>query len=191
MGKKIFLGGLAGGIVVFAMLSFWHVATSVGETGVHSLPAEDSLGAAMGSAIHYPGMYFFPGMTMTPGLTKEQQRAVQSQWNEKFLKGPTGILIYHPGGVEFSFGKALTIQFVICLLSALLIAGMLGMAAGGFGGYGSRVLFVTLASLFAGIFMELPLWNWYGFPTDFTIAQIGISVASWLVAGLVMAKIVK
>ena len=190
MGRKIFLGGLVGGIAVFAMLSVWHMATTVAETGIRSLPAEDTVLEAMRSSIHDPGFYFFPGITMTPGMTKEQQRAAQEQWNEKAHRGPAGILIYRPS-LEFNFGKALAVQFAICLVSAFLIAWMLGMSAGGLRTFGSRVLFVTLAGLFAGIFMDLPLWNWYGFPTDYTIAHIGTNAVSWLIAGLAMAGIVK
>jgi hypothetical protein len=34
-------------------------------------------------------------------------------------------------------------------------------------------------------------WNWYGFPFDYTMAQIVIEVVSALVAGLAIAAVLK
>jgi hypothetical protein len=37
----------------------------------------------------------------------------------------------------------------------------------------------------------VPYWNWYGFPTDFTLAQIVENTVGWFLAGLVLALIVR
>jgi hypothetical protein len=65
------------------------------------------------------------------------------------------------------------------------------MAGGGLQSYGAKVLFVAVVSLFAALFGNLPYWNWYSFPTDYTIAYMGTSVLAWSVAGLGMAKVMK
>ena len=191
MFKKIVLGGIIGGVIVFIALSIVHMASGLGEVGVKSLPAEGILGPAMHLAIHEPGFYFFPAPDMAPGKTKEQKDAAQKQWEEKWRKGPTGILIYSPGGTPFSFGKLLTNQFVICLAAASLIAWLLAMAGGGLQSYGSKVLFVAIVGLFAGVFVDLPYWNWYGFPADYTITRIVTDAVCWAIAGLGMAKVMK
>ena len=191
MGKKIFLGGLVGGVVVFAVLNILHLATPLGEVGIHYLPEEGAVVSAMRGAVRESGFYFFPGMARTPGMTRAQQQAEQAKWAEKYREGPWGILIYHTGGAEFRFGKLLAIQFGICLLAAFLIAWMLATAAGGLASYGSRVGFVALPSLFAGVFVDLPYWNWYGFPSNYTLVHIVSNVVAWGIAGLAMAKIVK
>jgi hypothetical protein len=189
--KRIVLGGITGGVIVYIALSIVHMATGLGEVGVKSLPAEDTLAPALRSAIHQSGFYFFPAPDMTPGRTKEQKDASQKLWEQKWLEGPNGILIYSPGGVPFNFGKLLGNQFVICLIAAFLIAALLAMAGGGLQSYGSKVLFVAIVGLFAGVFVDLPYWNWYGFPADYTITRIASDTVCWAIAGLGMAKVMK
>jgi len=96
MGKNVILGGLVGGVIAYIVLSIVHMATGLGEVGIKNLPAEAVLAPAMKLAIHDPGFYFFPGMEVTPGMTKEQQHAAMQRQEQKWLEGPTGILIYSP-----------------------------------------------------------------------------------------------
>jgi len=191
MGKKIVLGGLAGAIVAFVFLGFLHMATHLGEVGVTFLPDQAAALPMMRMAIHEPGMYMFPGDAAMATAKGAQQKAAMDKYQAEYKQGPTGILIYIPGGQEFSFGHLLVNQFGITLLAALVVAWMLGMAAGSLASYGSRVLFVALPSVFAGIFNDLPYWNWYNFPANYTVAHILGNVVCWVLAGLVMAKIIK
>jgi hypothetical protein len=39
--------------------------------------------------------------------------------------------------------------------------------------------------------VDIPQWNWYGFPTIFTAAQFAVHLIGFLLAGSVVAKIVK
>jgi hypothetical protein len=70
------------------------------------------------------------------------------------------------------------------------LRGILGIAVGSTT-FGSRVLIVLLVSIVSGVIYDLPYWNWYGFPMNYTIAHIASWVISWGVAGLGMAAIVK
>lgn len=189
--KKIVLGGLTGAVISYIVLSIVHMATGLGEVGVKNLPAEEILAPMMRAAIHEPGFYFFPGVEMKSGMTKDQEKAAQDRWAEKWREGPHGIMIYSPGGAAFNFGKLLAIQFEICIVSALLIAWLLAMAGGGLQSYGAKVLFVAIVALFAALFGNLPYWNWYAFPTGYTIAYMATSVLAWSIAGLGMAKVMK
>lgn len=191
MAKKISMGGLVGGVIVYIVLSIVHLATGLGELGIKNLPAEAILGPAMKMAIHDPGFYFFPGLEVKPGMSKEEQHAAMERQQQKWLEGPTGILIYRPGGTPFSFPKLLVVQFGICVVSALLIAWLLATAGGGLQSYGAKVLAIAIIALFAGIFENLPYWNWYGFPADYTISLMGTNLVSWIIAGLGMARVMK
>jgi hypothetical protein len=190
MGKKILLGGLLGAVVVFLMSSIFHMATQLGEVGIQGLPNEEGVRAAMRNSIHEPGFYFFPQANMDPGRSKEQKQADQDAYLAKYKQGPTGILIYSPGGVEMQFGKLLGNQFLFGLVGALLLAWILGVTAGATT-YGTRVLIAIAAGLFGGFVYTMPYWNWYGFPTNYVISEIGTMVVSWAVAGLAMAAVVK
>ena len=191
MMKRILLGCVAGGIAIFLVATVWHMVLGLGEIGIQNLPGGEAVLSAMRGAIRQPGFYFFPGMERSPGMTKEQQKAEEQKWAEKYRVGPSGILIYEPRGEEFRFGRLLLNQFGIGLVAALVVACLLAMAAGGLPSYGSRVLFVALLGVFASLIIDLPYWNWYGFPANYTLAHMASVVICWGVTGLVMAAIVK
>jgi hypothetical protein len=190
MGKKILLGGLLGAVVVFLMSSIFHMATHLGEVGIQNVPNEEAVLAALRNSIHEPGFYFFPGANMDPGRTKEQVHADYEKQLAKWKEGPTGILIYSPGGTDLQFGRLLANQFLFGLVGSLLLAWILGATAGATS-YGTRVLIVTAAALFGGFVYTMPYWNWYNFPTNYIVSEISTMVVSWAVAGLAMAAVVK
>jgi hypothetical protein len=190
MAKRIILGGLIGAVTVFLALSVVHMLTGLAEAGVKAMPEEDAVMAAMRSSIHEPGFYFFPGTSMSAGRTKEQQDAEQKRYQEKYEQGPNGVLIYHPGGQAFSFGKLLVNQFVLNLVEAFLAAGVLALLPVGTS-YGTRVLVVVLMALFAVMGTNAEYWNWYGFPGRYTLGYSLGSVLSWVAGGLAMAPFVK
>lgn len=105
MGKKVFLGGILGGVVVFLMSSVFHMATQLGEVGIRGLPNEDVVKAALRSSIQEPGFYFFPAPNLTPGRSKEQVAADNAAQMAKWKEGPTGIVIYNPGARSCNSGS--------------------------------------------------------------------------------------
>ena len=46
---------------------------------------------------------------------------------------------------------------------------------------------VAAAALFSWLSVMVPYWNWYRFPTSFTVAGLIEQVVGWLLAGAVMA----
>ncbi|MGB7023885.1 MAG: hypothetical protein WBD73_08820 [Candidatus Acidiferrales bacterium] len=72
MTKRVLLGALVGGIVVFIVGALLHTVVGLAEVGVQSIPQEDTVLSAMRSAIPAAGFYVFPAPNMTPGRTKEQ-----------------------------------------------------------------------------------------------------------------------
>jgi hypothetical protein len=190
MTRRIILGGVVGGIVVFFVSFLWHMVSGLGEVGVHNLPNEDAVLMVMRASIHEPGFYFFPGANMSPGRTKEQQQADNVAYNEKYKQGPTGVLIYRTGGEEMNFGKLLANQFLFGLVGALLLAWILALTSGATS-YGTRALIVLVISVFSAVVFDLPYWNWYGFPMNYTMSHMAGGILSWSVAGLAMAAMVK
>jgi len=190
MAKKVLLGGIVGAVIVFLLSAVFHMATKLGEMGIQNLPGEGAIETAMRTSIHESGFYFFPGMTGGPGQSERPTPAQQKEFLDKYKQGPTGILIYHPGGEELNFGKRLVVQFMIGLVAAFLAAWILAMTASATT-FSGRVLIITLMALFAGVYMSLPYWNWYGFPTNYTVAYIFTVVVSWLIAGFGMAAVMK
>jgi hypothetical protein len=188
MGKKILFAGLAGGVVVFLVSAFFHMATSLGEYGIKQFQNEDAVLATLRASIPESGLYLFPAAGTMSG--KDQSRANQAAYLEKYENGPTGILAYRTGGAELEFGRRLVCQFLFGLVGALILAWILGLTVQTTT-YGSRVLIVFLSSVFAALVYSLPYWNWYGFPLSYTVAYIATWTLSWTVAGLAMAAILK
>jgi hypothetical protein len=189
MGKRIVLAALAGGVLVFIVSGILHSSTHLGEVGIRSIPKEDLVLLTMRNSIPEPGFYYFPAPNLSP-MSKEQKEAEQSKYLAKFKQGPTGILIYKPGGEDLNFGKLLVIQFLIGLIAAFIAAWILGATVSATT-YGTRVMIVVLIGLFAEIYIDLPYWNWYGFPMNYTIGHLLGGILSWAVAGLAMAATVK
>ena len=88
------------------------------------------------------------------------------------------------------FKKLLGGEFAIDVVSAFFLAYILAMGAGGVSSYRKRAFAVTLAGLFAVVFLGLEYWNWYNFPTNYTCAYIVTGVLDWFFAGLAMAAVV-
>ena len=191
MTKKVLLGALVGGVVVFIVGALLHTVLGLGEVGVKALPQEETVLSAMRAAIPASGFYIFPAPNMTPGRSKAQKDSDTAAYMAKYQQGPTGILVYSPGSSAMSIGRLLGGEFVIDVVSAFFLACILAMGAGGVSSYWKRVFAVTLAGLFAVVFLGLEYWNWYNFPTNYTCAYILTGVLDWFFAGLAMAAIVK
>jgi len=187
MGKKILLGTVVGAVVIFLVSFVWHEFTPFAEAGVKNLPHDDVLTAAMRLAISEPGWYMFPTMD----LAKQNDSAEMKKYAEKFRRGPTGVLIYKPGGTDFNFPVLLAKQFVYGLLAALVVCVLLAMCSGSLAGYGQRVLFVALVATFPGLVTDLPYWSWYGFPGNFSASHFFEVLVTWTVTALVLAAVVK
>lgn len=187
--KNVLLNTVVGAVAVFLLSSIWHVATPLGEVGVKNLPHEALLAPALQLAIPDAGFYFFPGINTSKELTKEQQAAEQTRYLNAFKQGPTGILIYTPGGKDFNFGKLLVNQFLLSLVLAFFIACILAATAGGTT-YGQRVLMVAVISAFGALIVPIQYWNWYQFPANYTIAYAAGIFICWGLTGVVMASLV-
>ncbi len=188
MGKRVLLGGLVGSVIVFLVSAAWHMAPGLGEIGVKALPGEDTVLSGLRASLHEPGLYFFPAPNMSTSRSREQMKADEAAYFEKYRQGPVGILVYQTGGEGFNFGKLLVNQFLLGLVASFIVAWILALTAASTT-YGTRVLLVLAMTLFGVFVYDLPAWNWYGFPMDYTLAHSASWLVSWGIAALAMAKI--
>jgi hypothetical protein len=181
---KVVLGGLLAGIVVFFWGAFAHMVLPLGKMGVRQIPNEEPVLEAVRNSIREPGFYFLPGKDMSKQASESEEQA----WLEKVKKGPVGVLIVRPSGGEAMSPRQLGTELATNVVSALLAAFLLTAVQSGYWG---RVLFVTLLGVFGFLTISVPYWNWYGFPADFTAAEAIDQVVGWLLAGLVLARLVR
>jgi hypothetical protein len=189
MTTRVFLAAILGGIAMFIWSFIAHDLLPLGETGIHELNNEpamlDALKTNLGEA---RGLYHFPGHKAGPNATRQEKGDAMKRAVEKAARGPSGVLLYHPTR-EFTFGKLLGIEFATELLEAILIVFLLTQTR--IESFGGRVGFVLVTGILAAVTTNIPYWNWYGFPTDYTAAYMFIEIIGFLCVGLVAASLLK
>ncbi len=186
MAKRVVIAGILGGVVIFLWGYLAHTVLGLGEVGLKELSNEQAVVGALRASTSEPGFYFFPGVGMTTGASPEQMRAAM----QKTAGGPYGIVIWHPSGAEYITPRRLGVQFGLNVVQALFAAILLSCATG-LSSYVSRVGFVLLAGLLAALSTNIEYWNWYSFPSNYTLGYMATQIIGFLLAGFVVAGFVK
>ncbi len=164
-----------------------HDLLPLGEMGVRLIPNEDAVTSVLQMNLgDNSGFYVFPSGGLTPGATREQKQAAMKKAEEQMAEGAGGVLIYRPKRI-FNFPKRLGIEFVTEVIESLLAVFLLAQT--GIRGFGGKVGFIFTAGTLAAIVTNVPYANWYGFPKDFTLAQMVMTVVGYLLIGIVAALI--
>jgi hypothetical protein len=176
---------------MFIWTSIAHMALPLGEAGIDEIPNESAVLGAMQSNIgDKTGLYIFPGLGIGKNATREEKSAAMKQMQQRIAANPSGILMYHPPGRPFAFGKALVVEFSTEVLQAILVIWLLAQTR--IGTFGGRVGFVLIAGILAAITTNISYWNWYGFPGVYTASYILIEIVGFVLvgvaAGLVLRK---
>jgi hypothetical protein len=182
--RSWFAAGIAGAILMFIWSSVVHVATPLGQVGLSQIPNEAPVLAAMHNSMgDKPGLYFFPWVD-------PKSKDMMAETTARMKTNPSGILIYHPpgGGIEM-MAKTLTIEFVKEAVCALIAAFLLAQTM--IAGFAARVGFVSLVGIVAGVTTNVSYWNWYGFPTDYTLAYTFMNVTELMAAGIAIALVLR
>jgi hypothetical protein len=184
--KSLVLGAVLGGITAFAWsfisweLFPWH------EKQLRSFQNEDEVLAIIASHAPQSGNYLLPTGPPEEGLTSDQKKAAQEIRMQKMQKGPLMFAAIRKEGFG-SFPKTLITQVLYQMLAALLLTWMLLQTAGL--SYARRVAFVAVAGLAASVIADLPNWNWWGYSGAYTAVSLIDYTLTWLLAGLVIAKV--
>jgi hypothetical protein len=181
---KILSGALAAGVVVFFWGAIAHMALPIGTMGIRQIPGEDKVVTAIKDTIREPGFYFIPGRDMSKPLSKTEEEAYTAKINQ----GPFGVMVIHPEGSDNMSPRQLLTELGSSVIAALIAALVLTQVRSGYLG---RVLVVTSMGLFGFTSVLVSYWNWYGFPTDFTIGAALDEIIGWFLAGLVLAAIIR
>jgi hypothetical protein len=188
--KRLLLAAVLGGLALFLWGTLAHVVLPLGQVGIKEIPQEPPVLAAMKTAMPEAGFYFFPGIGVGPSATRQEKDAAMQQFQQKYMAGPHGILIYHPSGTTPMSPRQLLIELGLNIVQALLAAWLL-MLAPELTSYTSRVGLVVVAGILASIGTNIQYWNWYGFPTNYTTAYIFTNLVGYVMVGLVVAKLIK
>jgi hypothetical protein len=186
--RSLVLGTILGGLTAFIWSSIsWEII------GWHEKPLltfqnEDEVSAAIASHITQSGTYLLPAGPSQAGMTPEQKKAAQAILMQKMQKGPVMFAAIRQGGFG-SFTRGLITQALILMAGAFLFTWLLLQTSGL--SYVGRVAFLGIAGLAAGVIVDLPNWNWWGFSDGYTLVNVIDGALTWLLAGLVIAKVAK
>jgi hypothetical protein len=185
MSGRVLLAGILGGIAMFIWSFVAHDLLPLGEIGMRQFGNEDhvldTLKTDLGDAA---GIYHFPGHMAGPNATRQERAEAIKRAMEKAASGPSGILIYHSRR-PFSFAKLLGVEFATELLEAILAVFLLSQTA--IRSFGGRIGFVLVVGILAAITTNIPYWNWYGFPPNYTAAYMFTEIVGFLLVGIVAA----
>jgi hypothetical protein len=186
MSGRNWIAAIAGGIVLFMWGFISHMVLQLGEAGIKTIPAatEESVLSTLKGSLNEHGFYIFPGYDIQGHPTPDEMKA----WEEKYQSGPIGVLIYDPAGRAPLAPRQLLTELLANIAAAAIAAYVLSLVSGGFA---RRVLVSILLGLFSWIVLNVPYWNWYGFPGDFTLVEGMDQILSWLLVGLVLARMVR
>jgi hypothetical protein len=169
---RILIAGLLGGIAMFVWSSIAHVATPLGETGINMVRNSAALNDTVATAVgRRDGLYVFD--KPVAGTTV----------------GETGFLVFNSSAPTAMAPSNLIVEFVTEVVESLIAAWLLAQTV--LIAFAARVGFVTMVGAVASIATNVPYWNWYRFPTSFTLAAIIVTLVAYLVAGLAIAAVLR
>ena len=190
MAKRVVLAGLLGGIAMFVWMSLAHVVLPLGETGVQEIANEAAVLSAMHQALgEKSGLFLFPGIGLGPDATNQQKNAAMQQYEQKLAAKPSGLLVYHPPGETGLTIRRLLTEFLTELVEALLVVFLLAQTR--LESFGGRLIFVAIAGLLASLGTNLSYWNWYGFPSNYTVVYMLTQIVGFVCIGLVAGAIMR
>lgn len=179
---RIILAAIAGGFAMFVMMSIAHMSP-VSQIGFSQMSDDGPVLAALQKATgNKTGLYIFPAVDM-------KAKDAMAKMDAATKVEPFGIMAYQPPGHMGISPKLLITEFLVEIAQSLIAATLLSFAM--LTAYWSRVGFVALVGLVSAITTNISYWNWYAFPTSYTLANMGIELVGFIAAGLAIAALVK
>lgn len=183
------LAAVLAGIVVWMWGAVFHMVLPWGTADMKNRVAgEDTVLAAMKSEFTQgDGIYILPGMD----LAEHGDADKTAEWAAKAKSSPYAWVVYKANGLPgdpASMGPQILHQLLTSTIAAFLLAVVLGAVPGS---YAKRVSIATLIGLFAWLSISVPQFTWYYFPRNFAFVGALEHAVGGLLAGLIIAKLVK
>ena len=118
MKLRVLLAGVLGGIVLFNWGYVAHMVLPLGMMGMRNIPDEGPMSAAIRSTIPESGMYMLPGWDFSKPADATQMK----EQEVKLKKGPSGLMILHPGPGDVDLTPKLIKEVITNIVSVLLAA---------------------------------------------------------------------
>ena len=191
--NQVPLAGFAGAVTVFAWGMVAWIATPLHDGSIRALPNEAAVVRGLQAQPQLDeGLYVVPGLpTHLNGLTQQQIDAKKAAWNQQHRQGPIATILVKPQGGEPMSVPMLVGGFLIDLVAACIAAFVLSLTMGRYRDYLARVGIVALLGVFSATTCHISYWNWMWFPIDHTLAMFVDVVVAWILAGLLIAALIR
>ena len=182
--KSLLLGTVLGGLAVFiwGTISWtvlpWHMPT------LKSFSNEQAVTEVLKGNAPATGVYVLPNPA-APAASPEEKKQQDAKAEKQWAEGPRALVAYAETGASMtpSMIKGLVFDMVAALLLTLLIL------RSGVTGFTAKTLFIAVIALFASIVTYVPMWNWWGFASDYTLVSMFDLIIGWIIGGAVIAKV--
>ena len=182
---RVPLATILGAAVLFGWgYAFWDLLSDRVEV-FDPLPNESAVVDGLKDQLTEHGHYYYP---MPDPADGDQKRAKS---REKHKAGPIVKLTYQPAGSDPMAQETMIRGGVHMLISAFVASILLAMAAGSACCYPVRVFFVLLLGVFTAVWQHGADFVWFQLPQKSALFLAGYDVAGWLLAGIVMAMIIR
>lgn len=176
MWKSLIRCSLIGGIVVFLWIMLAWMVLPMHRMMMNKFAEPTEVASTITKYAPNDGIYVIP--SMDAGAAEE-------------AKGPKPFIFVNVRrDIDFSYmTRPMIVGVLMQIAGAFFITYLLLQAKAM--KYWGRVWFVTIAGLIVAILGILPDWNWWHFPTAWTLLEVFDMVVGWFLGGLVIAKLVK
>jgi hypothetical protein len=187
MVKGIFSATLFGGIIVWMWMFIswtvlpWHCSA------LKRFENESTVQEVISAVAKEDGIYTIPALCKQD--LPDPDQILEEIQQEELKTSKIIVMSINSSG----FTPSSIIPHVVSLLTniacALFVSLIVMLMAAS--GYGWKLFAITLIGLIAGIYAEVPLWIWMGFPLHNALIGIADLVISWFLAGIVMAGLIR
>src|SRR5437867_3373384 len=112
--KRIVLGAVASGVVMFIWSALAWMVLPLHTSTVRDVPNEDALGAVIRENVKEPGFYALPGW-----------RTDRETQTRKYRDGPRAVMVLLPSGGDPYMAKTFVTGFVLDVLGCFVAAWLL------------------------------------------------------------------
>jgi hypothetical protein len=180
---RVVMAAILGGLIMFFWGALSHTFLPIGMMGMATPTDQNSVlqslktTAGAGNAI-----YIYPSLPTEKMLDDAAVKA----FGDANTGNAFAFVVYQPAGnpAAHNMKPNLLKQAGSDIAAALVMAIVLSM--GGFN-FSRSVMAAVLMGLFAWLSISVPYWNWYQFPSAFTMASLLDETIGWLLAGIVIA----
>lgn len=189
MGIRVLLGTLLSAVALALWsLLFWVVLSGPG-SGVRAVPNEPALIQMLQAQLPRSGTYYLPEPPKPqPGVARS---AALQGFRQREAAGPIALIHFNREGFDPLSPKAYLALAAQALAASLVAALLLRLALPALEGFVQRAGFVFGLGVFGALAVRLSDPLWWHLPWSYYLHGAVYDAVSWLVAGLVLAAVVR